>query len=117
MINVLKTALRMIPLEPIIYSKFQSRAINDIGIEENNYNTPITIRASVQAVPRSMYEQLGLDLQKKFVTVYTTQDVVDVGRDTPGDKFIYVGETYLIESKTDWLSFNGWNSFMAVRVD
>lgn len=117
MINVLKTALKMIPPEPIEYYKFSSRAINDIGIEENTYSSAITIHASVQAVPRSMYEQLGLDLQKKFVTVYTAQNVIDVGRDTSGDKFLYYGETYLIESKTDWISFNKWNSFMAVRVD
>lgn len=115
--NLMAAASTVIPLQTMSYTPYASRTINDVGLEVVTYGTAQILKASIQAVPRSSYEYLGLDLQKKYVTVYIEKNMIDIDRGVAGDKFTYNGETYQIESETDWMNVNGWTSLLAVRID
>jgi len=115
--NHLAYAKQLIPLQTISYTPFSARTLNNVGLEVNTYGTAQSIKASVQAVQRSMYEDLGLDFQKKYVTIYLESKLVDVDRGTAGDRFTYNGETYQVESNLDWYSVDGWTSLMAAKID
>lgn len=115
--NLLKQATSLIPMDTVAYSIFMSDTTNDVGLDVSTYATAINIKANVQAISRQNYIELGLDLNKKYVTIFTYENMQDVDRDKSGDRFVYNGETYEILSETDWLNKDGWNYYMAVRID
>lgn len=115
--NLMKMASTVIPLQSMSYTPYASLTINDVGLEVTTYGTTQTLKASIQAVPRTTYEALGLDFQKKYVSVFIERNLLDLGRGVSGDKFTYNGETYQVESETDWYNVDGWTSLMAVQID
>lgn len=115
--NLMKMASTVIPLQTMTYTPYDSRTINDVGLEVTTYGTTQTLKASIQAVSRTTYEALGLDFQKKYVSVFIEKNLIDLDRGVSGDKFTYNGETYQVESETDWVSVDGWTSLLAVRID
>lgn len=118
MINdILSLASQAIPMDCITYRRFSNRVLNNVGIEVNHYFADIEIKANVQAVNNQTYLELGLDLQKTYVTCFAMFDVLDIGRNTSSDLFIFGGATYQVWSKVDWLVQAGFNEFLAVRID
>jgi len=115
--NLLKQATHLIPMDDVIYYKYSSKALDDVGREVLTFASPLNIKANVQAVSRNRYVELGLDLNKKYVTIFTYENMQDVDRDKSGDKFIYNGETFKVESETDWLAKDLWTYYTAVRID
>ena len=115
--NILKMASSILPMQGIEYIPYSSRTINDVGLEVTTYGTKQILRANVQAVSRSTYEALGLDFQKKYITVFIEKDLLDLNRGVSGDKLIFNGENYQVESETDWMSQDGWTYLTAVKVD
>lgn len=117
MMNLMALASSVIPLQDISYLKNTGRSLNDVGLEIPGYATATTLRGSVQAVSRSVYEQNGLDMSKKYVSLFLEKNFIDLDRGVSGDRFIYNGETYQVESETDWFNYDGWTYLMAVRID
>lgn len=115
--NLLKHATSLIPMDTILYSKFTSDTANDVGLDDPAYAAATKIKANIQSVSRQNYIDLGLDLNKKYVTIFTHENMQDVDRDKSGDRFVYNGETYEILSGTEWLNKDGWNYYTAVRID
>lgn len=115
--NILKMATSIIPTQSIEYISYNSRTTNDVGLEVATYGTPQTLKANVQAVSRSTYEALGLDFQKKYITVFIEKGLLDLNRGVSGDKLIFNGGTYQVESETDWMSQDGWTYLTAVQID
>lgn len=115
--NLMAIASTVVPMQTITYYPYASRTINDVGLEVTAYGTTQQLKASVQAVSRNTYEQFGLDLQRKYVTVFIQKNLIDIDRGVSGDKITYNGETYQIESETDWMNVDGWTYLMAVRID
>ncbi len=115
--NHLKMASTVIPFQTISYTPYSSRTINDVGLEVSTYGTAQPLKANVQAVSRTVYETLGLDFQKKYVTVFIEKNLIDLDRGVSGDKFTYNGETYQVQSETDWYSVDDWTYLLAVRID
>lgn len=106
--DLLADAFTAIDPVPVQYLKYGSRALNAVGQWVTTYFAAVTAYASVQAIPRGAYKQLGLDLQKKYVSLFVELDVVDLDRDQTGDRFILPdGLTYQIESETDWYGPDG----------
>jgi hypothetical protein len=114
--NILNAALRVIASTPVQYYKYVTRAANDLGIYNTLYDPPIQIRGSLQAVEKTMYAQLGLDLSKKYMNLFVPNNILDVNRDVSGDQFIYNSETYQCESAEPWFSIDGWTAILAVKV-
>lgn len=76
--NLLSMALGIIGTTAIQLYRFADRNTNSIGNIVSLYDDPIDCRASVQAVPRILMHQLGLDMQKSYITVYAIDDVSDI---------------------------------------
>jgi hypothetical protein len=74
------------------------------------------VYASVQAVQRDSYQQYGLDLQKNYVKVYAAMNIIDLERDSSGDRFIYNGRLFQLESKYTWWNEDGWDKCIAVEI-
>lgn len=116
--NLLLDALGVIPSQQgVQYLRAISRTTNEAGYDVNDFAAPVPVpQSSVQAVPRSMYEFMGLDQQKDYVTWYVPRTVVDLQRDTPGDHMTWNGMRYQLQSETDWSGQDGWTGVLCVKV-
>lgn len=114
--NLLRAASRIIPGQSIGYRAFTGNTKNAALIEVPSYAAAVPLAANVQAVPRTMYEALGLDLQRNYIIVYASKDLRDVKRDGASDQIDYAGRLYDVESNTDWFSQNGWRGALCVDV-
>jgi hypothetical protein len=114
--NLYLQAIRLIKPQPIQYLKFLSRSQNAAKQWVALFSDPVEVIASVQAVARSSYNELGLDFQKNYVKVFAAIDIVDLARDTAGDRFTYNGKMYQIEDQRTWFQMDGWASCTAVEV-
>ncbi|QDH49586.1 head-tail connector protein [Pantoea phage Kyle] len=116
--NLFRLATRLIKPQPIEYYRFAGR---DTDRQRNLVDTyfPVqTIMASVQAVPRDSYAELGLDFQKNYLKIYVAMDVMDLERDASGDMFAFGARKrfYKLTSETPWFDMDGWCSAIAVQV-
>jgi hypothetical protein len=114
--NILKSALRVIASQTVDYYQDIGRDNNIIGLDLTSYAPPAKIRGSVQAVPLSAYEALGLDFGKNYVTLYTGTPLIGVERDVSGDIFTFSGKIYQCKATTNWIAIDGWNAVIAVEV-
>lgn len=106
--NLLGLARKVIGFQRATLYRWSSLTEGADGANTPTYQPPQPITASIQAVPRMMYESLGLDLQRNYITVYTNVPLHDNDRDQCGDLIDYGGRRYLVESNTDWLNQDGW---------
>jgi hypothetical protein len=115
--NLLNAAARLIPLQPIVWTAWSgTTAPNDIGVLVPAYSAPVTLNASVQPVPRTLYEDLGLDFQKNYRMIYCSQSFQDLERASTPDFIDYGGRRYNVLSNTDWQSANGWQGSVCIDV-
>lgn len=115
--NILGMAFNVITPQCVGYRPYIQRTLNDVGVwEAQLYGSPVQLRGSLQPVPRTRYEVLGLDFQKNYVTLFIERGVIDIARDVAGDEFAYAGKLYHAESKTPWFAQDGWDSVLAVEV-
>lgn len=114
--NLLNMALSVIARQTITYYRATGRTLNDVGQDITAYASPVSIVGSLQPVPRQLYEQLGLDLQKSYYTFYTSNNIEDVGRDVSGDQFVFNGQRYQVESDNDWYAQDGWKGVLCVLI-
>lgn len=114
--NILKIALTVIAKQTIRYYQFAGRSLNSVGQDVTTYNLPINIVGSWQPVPRALYQQYGLDLQKDYFVFYSLNNVLDVGRNVSGDQISFNGQRYQCESNTDWFQLDGWKGIICVHI-
>lgn len=114
--DLLDDALSVIDAQTITYYRMTGRTLNDIGQDVTGYADPILIAGSLQPVPRTLYEQLGLDLQKSYYNFYTSNNVNDVGRNSSGDQFVFNAQRYQVESNNDWFFVDGWKGVLCVLI-
>ena len=114
--NLLEDALSIIGYQTVSYYSFAGRTTNSIGLDVASYAPVISISGSVQAVPRHIYEKMGLDFQANYVTLFLSKNSVDIQRDVSGDLFDYNGKRFQVLSKTDWFGQNDWVSLLAVQI-
>jgi hypothetical protein len=114
--NLLGMALTLIPKQPFSYYAFIERKLQPNGLDLAIYAQPQTLTGSVQPIPRSLYQQYGLDFDKYYLTFYVSKSIIDVARNVSGDAMAYNGNYYQCESKTDWFPQDGWVAVLAVQV-
>ncbi|WVR18073.1 head protein [Burkholderia phage Bm1] len=116
--NLLDEAFGLIETQTIQWMPYSQRTLNDVRQWVTTYAAPQDIEASVQAVDRQTYVDLGLDFQKDYVQVYACIDSTDLDRDVTGDRFILPdGRVYQIESELSWFMMDGWTGSLCVKVD
>lgn len=114
--NLLKQAMKAIKPTTVQYLRFNGRQQNAARQYINSYDPAAPLTASVQAIRREKYQELGLDLQKNYIKIWASASLIDLSRDYSGDKFIYGGKTYQLADQTDWLLQDGWCSALAVQI-
>ena len=114
--NLLTDAFELICTEPFDYYRFTGIETNAAGIDVRAYAAPVTVQGSVQPVDRSEYDDMGLDWTKRYIQVWTDQNVDDLYRERAGDQIGRHGFRWEIQSENDWHEIDGWNSFTAVQV-
>ena len=114
--NILNMATRVIAQQTFYYSMFMSRAVNSLGYDIAQYAPAVTVKGIVQPIPRTLYQNMGLDFQKNFYNFFLPQDIIDIARDVSGDQFTFNGGTYQCLSKTNWSAIDGWVQVLTVEV-
>ena len=117
--NLLKKALKLIPGESYQYLKFRGEEVNSFGVSVPIYETAITItpqNGMVQSAENSLYQQMGLDLDKNYKIFYGAVSIKGNEAQEHPDRFIYKGETYETVKNTDWFYYDGWCGVLAVEI-
>lgn len=114
--NLLNIALTAIARQTIAYYQAIGRALNNVGQDVTTYALPVNIVGSFQPVPRTLYQQYGLDLQKSYYTFYTSNNLIDVARNVSGDQIIFNNQRFQCESNNDWYAIDGWKGVLCVLV-
>lgn len=117
--NVFRAATRLIRTQPIEYYQFAGRQPDKMKNLVDTYFPMKVIQASVQAVPRDKYVEMGLSLQKNYIKIYVPMDVIDLERDASGDLFKFglnQKRVYKLESETPWFEIDGWCSAIAIQL-
>lgn len=114
--NTLNQALSVLASQTFLYYRFLSRVISASGKFQGTYQAAVAVSGMIQPVPRNLYEQLGLDFSKNYITAFVSYDMVGPERDGMADFIKWNGSWWQIESPTDWLAIDGWKSYMCVRV-
>lgn len=74
-------------------------------------------RCSVQPVPATSYDLLGLNRAKRYVQVWAPADVYGVARDHSPDEFEWNGSRYEVTQDTGWFPQDGWCQFLGILKD
>lgn len=114
--DILSIAMRVIATQAFQYYAFVSRVPNDVGQYISVFADPLTLRGSIQPIPRNLYMQYGLDFQRNYLVFYVQKDVFDVTRDISGDQMFFNGHTFQCISNTDWFPMDGWVSILTVQI-
>lgn len=115
-INLLNLAFSVIKPTDIPYIKWNSRQLNALKQYIDVYDAAVPLRASVQAVNRARYVDMGLDFQKDYVKIWASANLISLDRDYSGDIFMWNNKQYKLVDNTDWDIQDGWASSLAVRV-
>lgn len=110
--NLLNMALTVIQQQTVQYYKFLNRRLNGVGQWTAVYEDVVNVVGSWQPVPRNLYMQYGLDLQKDYFTFYTSNNLLDLQRDVSGDQVEFNGRRYQVESANDWYQLDGWKGVL-----
>lgn len=114
--NLLDDALSVIDAQSFGYLKFLTKSGNDIGIDVSTYEPEKTLTGSVQAVPRNLFQHLGLDWKKNYIMIYSSFDITGIERDSSGDQIKFAGRTFQVLSENDWKPIDGWSGVLCVEI-
>jgi hypothetical protein len=114
--NLLNRASRLIRRNTIMYYKYGERTQNGARQFVTKFMPGFPLAASVQAVHREKYVLQGLDLQKNYLTIFASLDIIDLQRDASGDQFVFNGAIYQIESQNSWFFCDGWAEGLGVQI-
>lgn len=114
--NILNMAMGTIATTAVDLYRFNARDTNAAGIMVSDYLPAVEIRGSLQPVPRTNYQQLGLDLQKRYWNFYASHPLIDPDRDVSGDIINGTGRQFNAVSVTPWLAIDGWNALLMVDI-
>lgn len=115
--NLLGIALTAIsPTGGATYKQFLSETENDMGTTVKVYAEPVTLfGCSIQPVPYTIVSQLGLDVSKQYVGIWTQKDVQGVYEGRQGDLVNWNGADWEVTAEESWMQQDGWKQITAVR--
>lgn len=114
--NLLARAFTMIARQSVDWLQFQGLVTNAAYIEVPTWSVAVPITGSFQPVDRKLIQDLGLDWTKNYAIFYSENSFTDVTRDVTGDRLVYAGQTYQIESKQPWYTQDRWDKVLCIEV-
>lgn len=114
--NILNRALKLIPGETFIYYQYLGESINEMGIKNPLYADGITVQGSVQSPENSVYQQMGLSLDKNYKMFYGSLDIKGNALQPQPDRFEYNGATFEVVKNAHWFIYDGWCGVLAVEI-
>lgn len=114
--NVLRKAMRVLGNNTFTWYQFTGTSTNDIGLDVNTFAYGQQVKGSVQPVPRSSLQTLGLDFNKEYINVFSQPPVQDLARDRAGDQIQFNGFRYQVMSDTQWSGIDGWQQSLCVKL-
>ena len=109
-------ALSVIASQSFGWRQFTGRTVNGIGIDIPSYAPSVLLRGSVQPVPRTLFQELGLDWKRKYITIFNFHQVTGVERDSAGDRVDFDGKEFQVLSEDEWTNLDGWSETLCVEV-
>ncbi len=98
------------------FYKYLGSVLDDMGRDVPAFADPVIITGSVQAVPNRIYEQLGLDLNKNYKTVFSTELLQSIAEGIQPDRLVYDSRTYEIVENKNWYETNGYTKILMVEL-
>ena len=114
--NLLNKALTLIPGETFIYYQYQGETVNAMGIKVPTYADGITVKGSVQSPENSVYQQMGLSLDKNYKMFYGSINIKGNALQPQPDRFEYNGGLYEVIRNAHWYIYDGWCGVLAVEI-
>lgn len=103
--------------QPILYYQYDRTVTDSMGRDIPQYLDPIPLQASVQAVDNKTYQELGLDLNKHYKSIWAEHPMFSIAERKQPDKIIYNNMTFILVSNTNWSETNGYTQALMVQVD
>jgi hypothetical protein len=110
-------ATKIIGKNDYILFQYNGRQLDDRGLYVSEFSDPINLKDSIQAVPRNLYAEFGLDWNKYYIQIYTDNPLMVVERENSGDQIEFNGSRYQLLDNNDWNPIDGWQGVLAVRLD
>jgi len=113
-IDILSLALGVIGSQEVVYYKYLDKTTSATLRDVPVYADGVVISTgSLQPVPRSKYEFMGLDFNRSYVNWFVPVEVLglviqDIGRDVSPDQLEWNGSKYQVISLTPWDGQDGW---------
>jgi hypothetical protein len=114
--NLFNQASTIIPSQGGEILRWRSRERNAKGQWVDTYDPPSPICGSFQAVPRNIFEKMGLDYKKVYYMIFTSADVSGLARNESGDRILYKGLTLKAETEGGWVPVDGWTGVLLVEI-
>lgn len=119
MINVLATALKLIPKQKITYKKFKGVRPNRIGLMVNTYDDPVIVDGSIQPASADTLYKLGIANTGDIYVCFLHGDAVSVAEMQSNDLIINsAGEVFNIFKSDRWYNYpdQNWNRVFLRRA-
>lgn len=114
--NLLSIAARVLRMQTLQHRAFISRTENSAGDTVSTFADPVEIQGSVQPLDKKLYQELGLNLTKNYVMLYTLASVSPTTRDREGDLVSFGGLTWQCESDQNWAAIDGFTKMLCVET-
>lgn len=115
-LNLLNVAFGAIAQQMPLYIKATGRALDDAGVWITSFADPVQVRASVQTVEQEAYVELGLDMRRSYLMIFSNLNPADSERGESADRFAYGGRLYEVEKTTPWNNQDGWSYCRVVDI-
>lgn len=98
------------------FLKWLSNSVDEMGRDVPLFAAPQTLTGSIQAVPNKMYEQLGLDLNHNYKTVFCPELMQSIAEKIQPDRIEYENRTFELVENKNWYETNGYIKALIVEL-
>ena len=98
------------------FLKYIETTIDDMGRDVPVFADPVLMTGSIQAVPNKMYEQMGLQLDKNYKTVFSLALIQSIAENIQPDRIVYNGLTFEVVENKNWYETNGYTKILVVEL-
>lgn len=114
--NLLEGALSVLPFVCFKYRSFRRSEVDEFGQSVQAFNEWKLCRGMVQPVNRSLYEDMGLDFTKTYISVWGSIPLDASSEKQDGsDQLLWNGHLWNITAVNEWNQYNGWANVTAVE--
>lgn len=115
-VNLLGLALGVIGGQLVRWHHANGRSENELGQWVTAYDAPVDVIGSWQAVDRTRYTAMGLDLAKTYATFYASVAIEGIQREASPDLLDFNGRRHEVANLLDWSAQDGWRGVLVVDV-